>query len=233
MSSFPRSGNTFLRIVLNRVYGVKASVIYDIDGVARRLGADLVGFTDRPARIEDLRESNDVHLVKTHRQRGNEVDEMNRAICLVRDGRDSLVSWAHQASEADATRFEAELTAMISRRDTVGTGSWGRNVLSWLLPPAPHRVLLRYEDLTQRPRAAVERVMQAVTPQLRPAADARIPSFAELQQADDRFFRRGITGTHRDELPGELHQLFWAQPDNVAAMQLLGYGTRLDDSSPS
>ena len=32
VGSFPRSGNTFLRIVLNRVYSVRTSVVYDFDG---------------------------------------------------------------------------------------------------------------------------------------------------------------------------------------------------------
>ncbi|WP_433458295.1 sulfotransferase domain-containing protein [Micromonospora sp. CA-248212] len=228
--SFPRSGNTFFRIVLNRLYGVRTSVVYDVDGVAERLGSDLVGFTERPAAIEAMRDSMEVHFVKTHRQRDDQVDEADKAVCLVRDGRDALVSWARLASEADAARFESELRAMILRRGEFGTGSWGRNVLSWLLPSAPHRVVLRYEALAQKPRAAVERVIHTLTPQLRPDAGAQIPSFTELQQADDRFFRRGLNSTHRDELPDELHQLFWAQPDNVTAMQLLGYGTRVDGS---
>ncbi|WP_433117834.1 sulfotransferase domain-containing protein [Micromonospora sp. CA-246542] len=226
VSSFPRSGNTFLRIVLNRLYGVRTSVVYDVDGVAQRLGADLVGFTERPAPTEAMRESGELHFVKTHRQRDDQIDEMDKAICLVRDGRDALVSWARQTSETDAARFETELYAMITRRSTAGTGSWGRNVLSWLLPEAPHRVVLRYEELVLHPRAAIERVMQTLVPQLGPLADAQIPSFTELKQSDDRFFRRGVTDTHRDELPAELHQLFWAQSDNVAAMQLLGYSTK-------
>ena len=52
VASFPRSGNTFLRIILNRLYGVRTSVVYDVDGVAVRLGSDLVGFEEAPG---DLR----------------------------------------------------------------------------------------------------------------------------------------------------------------------------------
>jgi hypothetical protein len=223
VSSFPRSGNTFLRIVLNRLYGVRTSVVYDVDGVAQWLGPDLIGFEERPATIEAMRESAEVHFVKTHRQRDEQIDEADRAICLVRDGRDSLVSWARLGSEGEGKRFATELRAMIVRQDVVGTGSWGRNVLSWLRPPAPHRVVLRYEELAHEPRGAAERVVTALVPDLRPLADARIPSFAELRQVDDRFFRRGLTGTYRDELPDDLHQLFWSRQDNAAAMELLGY----------
>jgi hypothetical protein len=38
VASFPRSGNTLLRIVLHRLYGIGTSTVYDVDGVAKRLG---------------------------------------------------------------------------------------------------------------------------------------------------------------------------------------------------
>jgi hypothetical protein len=223
VSSFPRSGNTFLRIVLKILYGVRTSVVYDVDGVAERLGADLIGFIDRPASTEDMRTSNQTHFVKTHRQRDSQVEDADRAIYLVRDGRDALVSWARLNSEGDGSRYEPELRRMITRRGEVGTGGWGANVLSWLRPPVPHRVLLRYENLIQHPRNAVEQVVAALVPELRPIADVRIPPFAELHQTDGRFFRRGHTATHRDELSDELQELFWSEPDNRQAMRLLGY----------
>lgn len=222
VASFPRSGNTFLRIVLNRLYGVRTSTVYDVDGVAARLGADLIGFEERPAAVEAMREAQEVYFVKTHRPRDDQVSEIDKAICLVRDGRDALVSWARQASEKDR-RYEDELRALVTRPEERGAGQWGRNVLSWLQPQVPHRVVLRYEELAREPGGAVERVMTAVLPGLRPAGNAAIPSFAELQQVDARFFRRGCTGTHRDELPGELHRIFWSQPENAAAMKLLGW----------
>jgi hypothetical protein len=54
LASFPRSGNTFLRIVLHRLYGVRTSTVYDVDGVAERLGKDLIGFTDRSGSLSDM-----------------------------------------------------------------------------------------------------------------------------------------------------------------------------------
>lgn len=223
VSSFPRSGNTFLRIVLNRLYGIRTSVVYDRDGVAERLGDDFVGYEDRPATYDVMRASPDVHLVKTHRRRDDLVDDADQAVCLVRDGRDALVSWARLTSEEDTSRFETELRAMIERDSEVGTGSWGHNVLSWLQPAVQHRVLLRYDDLAREPRVSVERVMTTLLPGLRPREDATIPTFADLQRVDHAFFRRGRPGTHRDELPDELHELFWSKADNAAAMALLGH----------
>ena len=47
-----------------------------------------------------------------------------------------------------------------------------------------------------------------------------IPAMDELRRSDNLFFRRGRTGSHRDEMPSELHELFWSRPDNRAAMAL-------------
>jgi hypothetical protein len=67
VASFPRSGNTYLRILLNRIYGIETSTIYDVDGVADRVGAELVGAIDRPSDLATLRAGDEVHFIKTHR----------------------------------------------------------------------------------------------------------------------------------------------------------------------
>lgn len=138
VASFPRAGNTFLRIILNRLYGVWTSVVYDVDGVALRLGSDLVGFEERPGTLDAMREAQEAHTVKTHRPRDEQIKDVDKAICLVRDGRDCLVSWARQVSENKDQRFGDELRAMITRPDERGAGQWRRNVLSWLQPQVPH-----------------------------------------------------------------------------------------------
>ena len=229
VASFPRSGNTFLRIILRRLYGGRTSTVYDVDGVAARLGPDVIGSTERPGSLAEMRASDKQYLMKTHRQRDEDVDENDHAVCLVRDGRDALVSWARQASEDDPSRYETELRARILRDTPTGTGSWGTNILSWLRPAAPHRVVLRYEDLTGDPWAAVPPLIAVLAPALSLRPDAAIPSLDELRRHDNRFFRRGQTGSHHDELPAELHQLFWSRSDNRAAMNLLGYGTPASD----
>jgi hypothetical protein len=223
VASFPRSGNTFLRMQLNHRYGIRSSVIYDVDGVAERLGADMVGFTPRTAPLEQLREAAELHFVKTHRQLDDDVDPGDRAICLVRDGRDALVSWARQASEGEPSRYETELRTRIMRTEAIGTGSWGSNVLSWLHPSAPHRPVLRYTDLVAAPAQAVARVMAIVAPEMAACSGTSVPGFDQLHRADDKFFRRGINGSYRDEMPDELHDLFWSRRDNTTAMSLLGY----------
>lgn len=222
IASFPRSGNTFFRILLNRLYGVKSSVVYDVDGVAKRLGQEFVGFESRPASYDEMRSSSAIHFVKTHRQRDSDVNAEDRAICLVRDGRDCLVSWARMESEAEPDLYESKLREMIDRTGPIGTGSWGANVLSWLVPEMPKRVVLRYEELIASPEAATRRIVGDLVPDLRPVEGACAPEFATLRETDDKFFRRGLVGSYRDELPSELHARFWSRPDNLAAMALLG-----------
>ena len=223
IASFPRSGNTFLRIVLNRLYGVRTSVVYDFDGVADRLGPSLVGFEERPGTFAAMRESPDLQLVKTHRPCDELVEDGDKAICLVRDGRDCLVSWARQRTEDGARCFADELRDLIFLPAGRGAGQWGRNVLSWLQPAQPGRIVLAYQELISAPAAAAQRVTDALELGLAPATAAAVPTFAELHGVDDRFFRRGFTGTHGDELPDDLHQAFWAQPGNATAMTLLGW----------
>lgn len=222
VASFPRSGNTFLRIVLNRLYGLRTSVVYDVDGVAERVGGDLIGFEDRQADYEVLRASDEVHFIKTHRQRDAQIEAADKAICLVRDGRDALVSWARMRSEVDGTQFRPQLQAMMEDRAETGTGLWGRNVLSWLQPRSSHRFVLSYEDLVSDPRAAARRAMGAMAPDIALLEGVELPTFDELRRVDDSFFRRGVIGSHRDELPDDLHELFWSKAENGEAMALLG-----------
>lgn len=66
--------------------------------------------------------------------------------------------------------------------------------------------------------------MAVVVPALRPDQAVAIPGFDELRKVDAGFFRRGAVGSHRDELPAGLHDLFWSRPDNRAAMGLLETG---------
>lgn len=170
-----------------------------------------------------MRQSETLHFIKTHRQRDDLVDEADRTICLVRDGRDALVSWARQRSEADRVQYRTILEALIETSSPKGTGSWGRNVLSWVQPAPTHTVQVRYETLVADPGATAARIVGAVAPHLRLRANPQIPRFVELQRVDPLFFRRGMVGTHCDELPDDLHSLFWSHPDNRDAMSLLGY----------
>jgi hypothetical protein len=229
LSSFPRSGNTFFRIALHQLYRVPTYVVYDVDGVAAQIGTELMDARERPGTFDEMRASPEVHFVKTHRRRDDPViEEQDRAICLVRDGRDSVVSWArlNTAGAVDendyADRFAAEARSIITRR-VGGTASWGQNVLSWYESAAPRPVWVRFEDLIADPEGSVKSAVSEAAPELLPVEEGQVPTFDDLRGHDPGFFRAGKTGTHRVELSDELHELFWEQPESAEAMQLLGY----------
>jgi sulfotransferase family protein len=228
VASYPRSGNTFFRIALHRLYDVPTYVVYDVDGVAERIGPELMGFRERPAELERMRADPRAYFVKTHRRREAPVCDEDRAIYLVRDGRDCVVSWARLNAESFRGENDYKLRFADAARTAItrqggGTTHWGRNVLSWLQSTAPRPAVLRYEELIADPMGSVRRVVADVLPELETVDGASVPSFEELRKLDGGFFRKGTTGTHRTELPAELHTLFWQQPENVAAMELLGY----------
>lgn len=169
-------------------------------------------------------------FTKTHkRHKGDSC----RAIYLVRDGRDTVVSQARlQASQQqsaggeDRKSFESCLREAITRPFVAGqpsSGTWRGNVLSWLSVVDTPIVMLRYEELIRDPRGSFTRIVASLLPEMVPRSDVDIPSFHELRDLDGLFFRRGVSLSYLDEMPQELNELFWAQPGNALAMQRLGY----------
>lgn len=232
LASYPRSGNTFLRIVLHRLYGAPTYSIYDDDDpVAQRIGPGLVGYRPKPADRAWMCDGAEVFFTKTHKRHKG---DHHRAIYLARDGRAAVISHAHLQRSQEASAgggepkpFEEHLRAAILRPFIAGqpsSGTWGGNVLSWLDAAHAPIVLLRYEDLIGDPRGSVTRAVSSLLPELVAKEDAGIPSFHELHRVDETFFRRGAAHSYRDEMSDELHELFWAQPENAAAMRRLGYG---------
>jgi hypothetical protein len=232
LASYPRSGNTFLRVVLHRLYGLPTYSIYDDnDPVAQLVGPDLVGYRPKPVDRVQMTDGPDVYFVKTHKRRKA---DRYPAIYLARDGRDAVVSHARlrattQTGSADGPElFESLLREEITRTYIDGqpsSGNWGSHVTNWLDETDAPLVVIRYEELIADPRAAAERAVSALLPNMTAAADACIPSFGDLHTIEPHFFRRGVAGSHADEMPDTLHQLFWAQPGNTDAMQRLGYAT--------
>jgi hypothetical protein len=228
VASYPRSGNTFLRALLHALYGVPTYSIYDDDDpVAQRVGPELVGYRRKPKDRALMAAASEVYFVKTHKRRKK---GDSQGIYLVRDGRDAVVSHARLRASmghcADAASFETLLREEITRPYMEGqpsSGTWGGNVLSWLEKREAPVAVLKFEDLIADPAAAVKGTVSKLTLELVPRADAVAPSFADLHRVDPEFFRRGVVGSHRDEMPNELHDLFWAQPENAAAMRALGY----------
>jgi hypothetical protein len=213
LASYPRSGNTFFRILLHRLFGLQTHSVYSLASFADRNPEDtrrlmsLTGQPDVECDLDRLRADSDLHIVKTH---DLPADDTSPAIVLVRDGRDAVVSYAHFVLKTEhgiekpgRDLFEATLKQLI-----VGDnfGGWSGNVNAWT-NRLGRDTTIRYEDLIEDPVNIAARVL----PQLHTKAVARgatPPSFEELHAAIPWFFRRGKTGSWREEMPSHLHDLF-------------------------
>jgi hypothetical protein len=199
LASYPRSGNTFARVVLGKVYGLDSSSFHDF----RQLNNPR--FLKYP-------------VVKTHFLPDDlhPADPSIPAVYIVRDGRDSVVSYAHYqrdvlGSEAGFRRSLRRIICASGRGYGAYFGNWSQHVRLWKKRAA---IVLKFEDLLADPIGTVEKV-RAVYPLPAPRTD-QTPSFDELRTRpfefgpestwtkDPKFrrsfFRRGQVGSWRDEM---------------------------------
>ena len=221
VASYPRSGNSFFRIALHRLYGHRSvrEQTRSVEPTGGGLACDLWTTLTDP----ELAADDGLYFVKTH--------EMPResscpAIYLVRDGRDSLVSYAWFSLSRHQGLRPEEVTPEFYRQalhgvihDTQGAyGGWSNNVLAW--SGRPNTCVLKFEELIAAPKRCVTRAMESLA--LPGAALGElVPSFAELQAARPHHYRRGAVGSWRDEFPVDLLDEFWRL--HGAGMEVAGY----------
>lgn len=228
LASYPRSGNTFFRLLLHCSYGINTYSVYR-DKVLHELGADeAVGQQPLPAPLDQLAKTPEIYFVKTHELPNDD----NPAIYLVRDGRDALVSHAHYINSFHRAaglaqkvrqslgldRLQATLKELITTEQHYG--GWSRHVLSWRDRPG-RTCIIRFEDLIEAPEVNLQRALQELSIDLKPAGGAAIPDFATLQEKWPQFFRKGKIGGWREVMPPKLHELFWQH--HRPAMTAFGY----------
>jgi hypothetical protein len=220
IASFPRSGNNLFRAALYQIFGVKSGSVFP-----EPRGADVA--PDDPSlhlsldSIDSLRARKAPVFVKTHRLA--EAHDESPAVYLVRDGRDSLVSYAHfvKAREEKAFRslsYEEALTALLER-EAHPYGSWSANVRAWTRRDAP-TAIVRFEELVEDPGGAARGAVESLGVSL-PAPTGELPSFDELHERNPIVFRRGKVGSWTSEMPPHLEERFWGL--HGAEMLVMGY----------
>ena len=222
LASFPRSGNTFLRNVLFEVYGLKSSEF----------------FLDTAHPLEDgYRE---YPFIKTHELPSNldEFDPDIPVVYLVRDGRDAVCSMAHHRSDliSPGSNYRQNLKeAIIAARGSF-FGGWSRNAEEWL---ERADLIIRFEDLIRDPINTVEK-LRKIYPLPKPVVE-NLPTFKTLKfgipkyghgmnpnasdeekvEKSGKFFRQGKTGGWKEDMPDDLHDLFWSYHGET--MEKYGY----------
>ncbi|MGH2806397.1 MAG: sulfotransferase domain-containing protein [Actinomycetota bacterium] len=206
LTSYPRSGNTWLRFLLANL--LRPDVTHTLETLARVV-PDIYKTSAR-----NLERIPDPRVMKSHEYFDPRYPRM---IYLVRDPRDVAVSFFHY--QRDRGGLPPSLTIdewMPTYLRGAGSrhGSWKEHVESWLATrgDSPSLLLLRYEDLVTDPTGELARIAgllgvewtRAETEQ----AIAR-SSMTKLRAAEARSrdatpgttARRGVAGAWTEELP--------------------------------
>ena len=214
LASYPRSGNTFLRVLLSRYFNAKTYSIYDDESdigrsatLTARTGHTPMGSVDF---LRAAERSKRHFFIKTH---GLPEDD-HPAIYIVRDGR---------AATAAFWEFRRELRGVHEPLHSVAIGEnwvgpWARHVERWLSRPADRTLVIRFEDLTSRPDEAARSIAAFLN---RRPGKARLPAFQDLRKEDPDFFRVGDNAARIQLLARHCPTLFMAV--NGRGMVTAGY----------
>jgi len=203
VASYPRSGSTWLRFVLTEVLTGQPSTFPSVNRAIPQVGYH----------AQALRLPGGGRFIKTHESYRQ---EYRRAVCLVRDPRDTLLSeYAFQQAlglvHCDLDTYITQfLQGLVN-----GNGAWQVNVASWLDAAAsnPEILVVRFEDLRRNPEDAVKSILDYLGAVVDPdsirssiqnnTADkmrAKELSTPQKSSKGGRFVRGGIVGGWRENL---------------------------------
>ena len=200
LASYPRSGNTYARVLLNDCFGVKVGSKYSED--YSRFSAE---FSQMLGRFRP----NDFGIVKTH----DHPEDDSPAIFIIRDGRASVLSYFHYSRNFETARSIEDVI-----NGDVPFGSWSDHYRAWQPAQRQNTLFLKYEAITSNPDEAVEQLAGFLN--RRPSGTFE-RDFAAMQKAAPLFFRAGSNQANIAELSAEQLALFNAR--HGEAMAELGY----------
>jgi hypothetical protein len=221
LASYPRSGNTLLRIVLKHIFGLTTWSLYNDPGDigADVATSDVVGHMPLPDDfdIEKARADDALHIIKTH---GYPLNDKDHAIYIVRDGRESTLSYL----KYENTYRNGQTTLWDVIYGNVPFGSWSRHLEMW--DPARRRntLLLRFEDFVETPTNLIGEISDFIGV---PPTGTVTPSFAELNKINPRFFVSGKKDSWKTVFSDDEHCAFLLR--HYSAMVRYGYVNELPD----
>ena len=222
LASYPRSGNSFARIGLFCLFGIRSRTIYPADDDARTIDK-IIGKPVPEMTAAEMAASPESFFAKTHELPGG---EPLPAIYFVRDGRDALVSYAHYILHEEHGASPAsnhELFLQTLQDLIIGKerfGGWASHIRAWTQRNTPTS-LIRFEDLIADPGKELRRALVTVGEIPPVQTGASVPVFENMHEVVPWFFRRGRVGAWRTEMPLYLQELFWRLHGDL--MHELGY----------
>ena len=187
LASYPRSGNTWFRLLWSHYTGLPTFSVHQ-DGHRKRNPIPMKILKVPPSMYKTTA------LTKTHYREVPPLDTLP-AVVLVRDGRDMAVSYWHYLKEIDNYNVpDGVLEEMIATGDIM-FGSWTSWLKHWLIERAtPASIVWTFDEITTRsPSEIIGRTLNALDI-AQPDTDAEPPpDFTSLQKLDPAFFRRGVS----------------------------------------
>ena len=184
LASYPRSGNTYLRTILNHCFALDTYSLYDDthDIAANLRTAEVVGHLSHGKTQQDFvalaNESSQSYFVKTHEL----PTDGSKAIYVIREGLATSVSYKNYLQNFGAQK---DLSDVII--GNVDFGAWSFHVDSWRNRVGPI-LFVRYESLIENLNDTLDQISLFLD---RPIVSRAVPSFKELHAVDPRFFRTG------------------------------------------
>jgi hypothetical protein len=219
---YPKSGNTwFQELICATVYGIDPRLSPPL------LSNDLVP---------------DVHFNKFYRRYAKQMyfkshalpmEEYRRVIYLVRDGRDAMVSYYHYLKAIH--KREIDFFELVKSGLSLIPCKWHEHVEAWEKNPFESELItIKYEDLltepvremerfcafakVERSRAELEKAVDLCRfKNLRQKEDKMGPAVPSQWPADKKFFRRGVAGSFKDEMPAAVLQQFMSDASGTLA----------------
>ena len=206
LASYPRSGNTFFRVILNSVFGLKTYSIYDdkVDIGADKKTSDIVGHQLLPEdfSLEKARQDDKIYFIKTHEKLDERINDTDKIIYLVRDGRECILSYLkfHNNYNSD------KKTLLDIVYGNILFGSWSEHIKSWSPDSRNNCLLIYFESLVSSPDSQVSKIAEFLKIE---ANQQSIPTFSELQNINSKFFRSGKKDSWKVVLSKEEQLSFW------------------------
>jgi hypothetical protein len=181
ISSYPRSGNTMMRTVLNHCFGLQSGSVYSNDLGGNKRLERYVGHVE-PHGYGNFRfPPGSIPLLKTHEL---PVDS-TPAIYVVRDGRAACMSvWRFYHKSIPM----AQIIPGPVRVGSWQFGNWSDHLMAWKPWQRPKTLLVKYEDLCDDLPSVVQRVGQFLN---RKPIKYKIPPRRDIAAVDGRWVREG------------------------------------------
>jgi estrone sulfotransferase len=216
--SYPRSGNTWVRLLLEYSLGFETQSVYAIEQNERRRESyhPLSRVTNNDQHIV---RSPEIDIVKSH---AFAVEGESPVIYVLRDGRDATVSYWHFARS-----FWKRPVGTFSEflRELHRTGDWWpHHVYQWLDYDKLHpKLVVRFEDLISDQKKETERMLDFLhLDPVRKFGDfEESAKFEKLHEVIPSFFREGKTGTWREAFQPKDEEFFLRY--GLGMLQRYGY----------